>query len=188
LKNPGALAIAALAVSLAALPARPSLAQAGGFDLLSLPDALRENAFAVQVLATLPPATPGAEVWLERTVKYTVAGRPVALKFIGENVIIVVNVTAFDRDASKLFLVTQGQIWVRSSKGSLAYRSTFETAEIAFGEVLHFYPLGLGREGAAPLAIEIAVRRVADLSPEEAGGGPWEEAGGTASQTEKARR
>jgi hypothetical protein len=197
-----ALAFLALA-GLAALP-RAIAAQ-------GLPEALKDSALAVRVYAVVPtdqasgqpgpsPApssssSPGAAgqsasamkdkgiAWQVRSVKYTVPGAPVPFKFIGTNVVILVQVTPFNRqDAQGLVLVAQWQVWVQSPGGGLSYHTTINTLSVEYGETVLFFPLGVDSAGKAPIRLEIAILHAADLpSPPAEGaedkGGAGDKAG-----------
>jgi hypothetical protein len=175
----------------------------------SVPEALKESALAVRVFAIVPtsptvnmqapdaaspnsegqssqpaPATKdkGAD-WQVQSVKYTVPGSPVPFKFVGANLAVLVQVTPFiRRDAPGLVLVTQGQIWVKNKEGTISYRTAINTLSVNYGEKVYFFPLGLDASGKAPLRLEIAVYRAAELpeAPADATSAPDEKSGGPA--------
>jgi hypothetical protein len=104
-----------------------------------------------------------AVAWQNQSVKYTLPGRPVPFKFIGSNVVIVVQITPFAQEDDKgLTLVAHGQVWVQGSGGGLSYRTAIDTLSVDYGETVLFYPLGLDASGNAPLRLEITVLRAAD--------------------------
>jgi len=145
-----------------------------------MPEALKESALAVRVYAIVP-ASPGVSGsgqqgaglgsagdkgadWQASSVKYTVPGTPVPFKFIGENVVIRVQVTPFSAgEGRSLVLIAQGQVWVKPPEGGLSYHTTIESLAVEFGETVLFFPLGLDPAGNAPMRLEIAVLRAADL-------------------------
>jgi len=139
-----------------------------------LPEELREEALVVKVHAsvTAPGGAAGtAAAWQEENVKYTVSGVPVVVRLQGTNILVMTQVTPFVRGDSKLNLVAQGQVWVRSPAG-LSYRTTLDSVSVEYGESVFFYPLGVDAAGRAPLRIDISVsRRTAD-SPEQTPPGP----------------
>ena len=177
-----ALACLALA-GLAALP-RALVGQ-------EMPEALKDSALAVRVYAIVPGASASAgqspsqasspspplaagqsdsatgnsgAPWQAQSVKYAVPGTPVPFRFVGPNVVILVQVTPFSRkDADGLVLVAQGQVWVKSPEGGLSYHTTIETLSVEYGETVFFFPLGLDGSGHAPIRLEIAVLHAADL-------------------------
>ena len=126
-----------------------------------LPEGLKGEALEVRVHALVPAqdrAQNSKASWEEASVKYTVPGVPVGVKLLGTNLVIMTQVTPFDKGGGFLTLVAQGQIWVRSARG-LSYRTTLETVDVAYDETVFFYPLGIDTEGKAPLRIEITVSR-----------------------------
>ena len=185
-------------LALAGLAALPRVLSGQG-----MPEALRNSALAVRVYAIVPgaaatsarspsqassPSAPlaagqsdsatGGEgvAWQAQSVKYAVPGTPVPFRFVGTNVVILVQVTPFSRkDADGLVLVAQGQVWVKSPEGALSYYTTIETLSVEYGETVLFFPLGVDGSGHAPIRLEIAVLHAADLPapqgdrPEEKG-------------------
>jgi hypothetical protein len=129
--------------------------------------------------------------WQAERVKYTVPGTPVPFKFIGANVVILVQVTPFSRqDAKGVVLVAQGQVWVKSPEGGLSYHTTIDTLSVEYGETVFFFPLGLDSAGKAPIRLEISVLHAADLpSPQVDGaedkGGTTGDKGGTGDKAGK---
>jgi hypothetical protein len=156
-----------------------------------MPEALKNSALAVRVYAIIPnaqasggqapnpsstqvapdaagqPASAMGEkgvAWQAQSVKYTVPGTPVPFKFVGANVVILVQVTPFSRqDGNGVVLVAQGQVWVKSTEGGLSYHTTIDTLSIEYGETVFFFPLGLDGAGNAPIRLEIAVLHAVDL-------------------------
>jgi len=125
---------------------------------------LKEGSLAVKVHALVPGS--GAEglqgtgvAWQEESVKYTLPGIPVGVKLVGTNLVVMTQVTPFDRGDGKLSLVAQGQVWARNARGSITYRSTLETVTLSLGETVFFYPLGVDAGGKSPLRLEISVSR-----------------------------
>jgi len=161
-----------------------------------MPEALKNSALAVRVYAVVPTAPTGQPAsaagdkgvpapWQTESVKYTVPGTPVPFKFIGTNVVILVQVTPFSRqDDDGVVLVAQGQVWVKSPEGGLSYHTTIDTLSVQYGETVFFFPLGLDGSGHAPIRLEIAVLHAADLpSPQ---GDAADEKGGTGGTGDKA--
>jgi hypothetical protein len=175
-------------LALAGLAALPRALNSQG-----VPEALKGDALAVRVFAVVPtpPATtlqgitgpaPGNEApeaegqsasatkekgpgWQAERVKYTVPGSPVPFKFVGDNVVVLVQVTPFGRqDGQGLVLVTQGQVWIKSKEGGISYHTTINTLSVNYGEKVFFFPLGVDSEGKTPLRLEIAVLHAADLA------------------------
>jgi len=114
----------------------------------------------------------GEAIWREESFKYTLPGVPVGVKIVGSNLIVMTQVTPFDRGDGSLTLVAQGQIWLRNPLGGLSFRTTLETVTVEFGETLFFYPLGMDSEGRSPLRLEITVSRRAAASAATAPSAP----------------
>jgi hypothetical protein len=158
-----------------------------------VPEALKESALAVRVLAvvTAPPVAglqapdssapdgaPSAPAsastkdkspeWQVGGMKYTVPGTPVPFKFVGANITILVQVTPFSRrDSQGIVLVTQGQVWIKNKEGDISYRTAINTLSVNYGEKVFFFPLGVDSSGKAPLRLEIAVLRAADAKEQQ---------------------
>ena len=174
-------------LALAGLAALPRALNSQG-----VPEALKGDALAVRVFAVVPtpPAVtlqgipgpaPGNEApesdgqpasatrekspgWQAERIKYTVPGSPVPFKFVGDNVVVLVQVTPFGRqDGQGFVLVTQGQVWIKGKEGGISYRTTINTLSVNYGEKIFFFPLGLDSEGKTPLRLEITVFHAGDL-------------------------
>ncbi|HUX37585.1 MAG TPA: hypothetical protein VMV44_06735 [Rectinemataceae bacterium] len=97
--------------------------------------------------------------WSTKVQRYTVTGAPVAIRLSGEGIVIVVQVTPYDKGKQGLLVVAQGQVWLRGADGRIMYHSAFESLNVAFGEPLYFFPLGLNPDGSTSLKVEIAIDR-----------------------------
>lgn len=104
-------------------------------------------------------ATP---LWTTVARRYTVTGAPVAIRFSGENIVIVVQITPYDRGKQGLLVVAQGQVWSRGADGAISYHSAFESLEVGFGDPVYFFPLGLNPDGTTALKVEIAIDHFGD--------------------------
>jgi hypothetical protein len=156
-----------------------------------IPDALKEKALVVRIVAIVPAAAADAgtaaptalgggadkaQAWEAESVKYTVPGTPVPFKLVGTNVAVIVQITPFERDDGKgVTLIAQGQVWVKPPEGGLSYHTAIESLSVEFGETVLFFPLGLGPDGKAPLRLEISVLRAAGMNLD--GGGAGDKAG-----------
>ncbi|MDR3249254.1 MAG: hypothetical protein LBT39_10770, partial [Treponema sp.] len=81
-------------------------------------------------------------VWNSVTSKVTIPGRPVGIKMVGNNVVMVLQFTPFLRPEGSNILVAQGQIWVEAPEEGMRYQTTLQTIPIEFGEPIFFFPLG----------------------------------------------
>jgi hypothetical protein len=179
----------------------------------SVPEALKSDALAVRVFAVVPtpPAAtlqgsgqnPGDEAppaegqsasatkgkgsaWQAERVKYTVPGSPVPFKFVGDNVVVLVQVTPFGRqDGQGLVLVTQGQVWIKSKEGGISYHTTINTLSVDYGEKVFFFPLGVDNVGKTPLRLEITVLHAADLPNASDAASDTEDKSGTGDKASK---
>ncbi|MFZ2781557.1 MAG: hypothetical protein WAZ99_08320 [Rectinemataceae bacterium] len=102
-----------------------------------------------------------ALTWSPLLIKTAPPGAPVEVRLVGPNLIALVQVVPFERSDALLDLVVQGQVWLKMPDGSVAYQSTLKTLILEVGGTLFFYPLGVDARGAAPVAVEIVVIRVA---------------------------
>jgi hypothetical protein len=111
----------------------------------------------------IDPSTGKPVAWQNQTEKYTLPGRPVSVRFMGTNFVIVVQITPFAQDDGKsLTLVGHCQVWIQGSKGKLAYYSAIDSLAVAYGETVLFYPLGIDAASNTPLRLEISVARASD--------------------------
>lgn len=132
-----------------------------------VPKSLRDRALSIQIQAVvIPPsgdlrAAPSAEQssWHEEGTGLTVPGNPVGIKLVAKNVVIMVQVTPFDREEGHLTLVVQGQVWLRKQDGSLSFRTIVNKVEVVYGETVFFYPLGTAPKGKPTLRVAIAVTK-----------------------------
>lgn len=144
--GPGAGSSGSGAVGAASTPPSPTGPQPQGDTISTRP----------ATAPVLPPA------WTSSTRRYTVTGAPVAIRLSGDGIVVVVQITPYDRGKDGLLVVAQGQVWLRGDDGKISYHSAFESLNVAFGEPLYFFPLGFKPDGSAPLKVEIAIDRYGD--------------------------
>jgi hypothetical protein len=107
------------------------------------------------------------EVWNSNNAKVTIPGRPVGVKLVGENLIVLVQFTPyFRRDGEGLIIVAQGQIWVDIPNVGIHYQTTVQSIALEFGEPVYFFPLG-AVVSPAEASIEIKL----ELNPYTESGG-----------------
>jgi hypothetical protein len=82
-------------------------------------------------------------IWNESHKKSTIPGRPVGIKLVGTNIVVVAQFTPYlrHRGLQKL-LVAQGQIWMEIPGQGIRYQTSMQTIPLEFGEPIYFFPLG----------------------------------------------
>jgi hypothetical protein len=82
-------------------------------------------------------------IWNESHKKSTIPGRPVGIKLVGTNVVVVAQFTPYlrYRGLQKL-LVAQGQIWMEIPGQGIRYQTSVQTIPMEFNEPIYFFPLG----------------------------------------------
>ena len=81
-------------------------------------------------------------IWNESHQKTTLPGRPVGIKLVGSNLVVVAQFTPYVRRGVQKFLVAQGQIWMEVPEHGIRYHTTMQTIPLEFGEPIYFFPLG----------------------------------------------
>jgi len=129
--------------------------------------AFRERAVVLDIVARVVER--GAdEVWNSENSKVTIPGRPVSLKLVGQNVIVIVQFTPYKREDGKQVLVAQGQVWVNSKDEGMRYQTTMQTIPLDFGERVYFFPLGpQTADGNARIEIQLELRPYKGDAPPE---------------------
>ncbi|MDR1302031.1 MAG: hypothetical protein LBK43_06130 [Treponema sp.] len=102
---------------------------------------LKERAVVFDIIARIVEKNQ-QEVWNSSKSKVTIPGKPVSLKLVGTNILVVVQFTPYLRDNGNNFLVAQGQIWVDIPNQGIRYQTTIQTIPLEFGEQIYFFPLG----------------------------------------------
>ena len=93
--------------------------------------------------------------WNEAHQKITIPGRPVEIKLIGENLVIVARFTFIRHQGGRQkFLVAQGQVWTADPQQGIRYQTSVQTIPLEFDEKICYFPLGSFKQEAAP-SIEI---------------------------------
>lgn|GEM_PF-1920522 len=127
------------------------------------PSSIQDQALVVQIETTVDVG-PNASAWRSENLRYTVSGTPTSLKLASPTATILVQVTPFDNGKNGIVLVTQGQVWVKESSGSISYRSTLNTVSVHYGDKVYFFPFGRDSDGKAPVRLTIVVLRYRDIS------------------------
>lgn len=98
-----------------------------------------------------------ATIWEANAAKQTMAGRPVSIKMVGSNIVVVAQFTPYlQADGKGHVLVAQGEVWIAGQDGMVRYHSSIQTIAMVLGEPVLFYPLG--NEPGAPGNDRIEVR------------------------------
>ena len=85
--------------------------------------------------------------WNETHQKTTIPGRPVEIKLLGGNLVVVARFTYIrNRDSTQKFLVAQGQIWMGVPNQGIRYQTSVQTIPLEFGETIYYFPLGPFKE------------------------------------------
>jgi hypothetical protein len=134
------------------LAATAAAAQEATGEVIS---ALRDKAVVLDIVARVVEREEN-EVWNAASSKVTIPGRPVSIKLVGTNVIVLVQFTPYKRDDGRQVLVAQGQVWVNTKDAGMVYQTTMETIPIDFGEKIYYFPLG-SRKGNNDARIEIQI-------------------------------
>jgi hypothetical protein len=80
-------------------------------------------------------------IWNESHQKTTLPGRPVEIKLVGANLVVVAQFTPVRRGVQKI-LIAQGQIWMEIPGHGIRYYTSIQTIPLEFGEPIFFFPLG----------------------------------------------
>lgn len=151
----GLLLLATLAVS----------AQEQGLE--DLPPELKDQAVVLGMIARIVEQNQEV-VWDSSSSKATIPGRPVALKLVGTNIVVMAQFTLYIRNGGAKFLVAQGQVWIDNPGQGVGYHTTMQTIPMEYGEKIYFFPLGSANQENNHARIEIQL----ELRPyAETGGG-----------------
>ncbi len=116
---------------------------------------LQDKAVVIDIVARVVERNQ-QEVWNSENSKVTIPGRPVSLKLVGQNVVVLVQFTPYRRDDGRQVLVAQGQVWVNTGTEGIRYQTTMQTIPLDFGERIYFFPLGpQTKDGHAQIEIQV---------------------------------
>ncbi|MDR0785300.1 MAG: hypothetical protein LBE74_05375 [Treponema sp.] len=124
-------------------------------DIESLLPGLKDKAVVLDITARILE-NDSEEVWNSKSSKVTIPGKSVSIKFIGSNIVVVVQFTPYLRRDGRNILVAQGQIWVDIPYQGMRYQTIMQTIPITFGEEVYFLPLGSSNSDGS--VIEILLR------------------------------
>jgi hypothetical protein len=122
-----------------------------------VPLGLPEKAIVFQIDAKVFDEA-NMEVWASSGSKVTISGKPVSLRLVGNNVVVLVMFTPYLKQDGAGFLVAQGQIWVEVPGKGMSYRTTLQTIPVALGETIYFLPLGANELADNSIEIKVEIK------------------------------
>jgi hypothetical protein len=102
-------------------------------------------------------------IWDESLEKITIPGTPVGVRFVGSNIIVVMQFTPFIRRSGSV-LVTQGQIWITDPEKGVNYYTFIQPIPIEFDEPVYFFPLGTSSQLNSSLEIKLTVKPYKEIA------------------------
>jgi len=103
----------------------------------------------------------GEITWNETNKKITIPGRPVEIKLIGGNLVVVARFTFIrDHNGGQKLLVAQGQIWTADPVQGIRYQASVQTIPLEFDETIYYFPLGSVKpeEGGSSIEVMLTLR------------------------------
>lgn len=131
-------------------------------------DSVIDRSFKVDLFARVTDKDENV-LWSMESTTLTMAGRPVPVKLEISNVTIQGNLIPVIRKENNLFLMVQGEIWIRKQQDNVEYYNTLNTVPISSGEPVYFFPLGKSEnsdEWTYILEIEITITKYRELLQE----------------------
>jgi len=104
----------------------------------------------------------GEITWNETHQKTTIPGRPVEIKLVGENLVVVVRFTFIrNQSGGQKLLVAQGQIWVADPGQGIRYQASVQTIPLEFDETVCYFPLGplQPEEGESSIEVRLTLHQ-----------------------------
>jgi len=97
--------------------------------------------------------------WNETHQKVTIPGRPVEIKLIGENLVVVARFTFIQNGNRQKLLVAQGQVWTADPDQGIRYQASVQTIPLEYDETICYFPLGSFKpeEGASSIEVMVTV-------------------------------
>jgi len=122
-----------------------------------IPPGLRERAIIMEI-ATRIIEQNAEVVWDSENTQVTIPGRPVGMRLVGTNIVVVVQFTPYIRPRGENFLVAQGQIWIHVPNEGMSMHTSIQTIPMDFNELIYFFPLGSDdTENQAQIEIQIVL-------------------------------
>jgi hypothetical protein len=101
--------------------------------------------------------------WSGSYQKITISGRPVSVKLLGDNIVVIAQFTPYLRRGGSNFLVAQGQVWISIPGQGVRYQTSMQTISLEFDEQVFFFPLGqMASQGQAIIELSLAIRSLFD--------------------------
>jgi len=99
----------------------------------------------------------GVVTWSETNQKTTIPGRPVEIKLVGENLVVVVRfIYIRNNSGGQKLLVAQGQVFMADPAQGIRYQTSVQTIPLEFNETVYYFPLGSSKpEDGASASIEV---------------------------------
>jgi len=99
----------------------------------------------------------GEVTWNETHQKTTIPGRPVEIKLVGENLVVVARFTFIqNHSGGQKLLVAQGQVFMADPAQGIRYQTSVQTIPMEFNETVYYFPLGSSKpEDGASASIEV---------------------------------
>ena len=128
--------------------------QAGDSSMQNLLPRFRGRAVVMDIDARI--LEDGEITWNEIHQKTTIPGRPVEIKLIGGNLVVVVRFTFIrNNSGGQKLLVAQGQIWMADPSQGIRYQASVQTIPVEFDETICYFPLGSFKPEAGASSIEV---------------------------------
>jgi len=120
---------------------KPQVSLPPGGDMRNLLPRFKGRAVVMEINARI--LDNGEVIWNETNKKITIPGRPVEIKLIGENLVVVVRFTFIrSHNGGQKLLVAQGQVWTADSNQGIRYQASVQTIPLEFDETVYYFPLG----------------------------------------------
>jgi len=98
----------------------------------------------------------GEITWNETHKKTTIPGRPVEIKLIGDNLVVVARFTFIrNNSGGQKLLVAQGQVWMADPSQGIRYQASVQTIPLEFDETVCYFPLGPQKPEDSASSIEV---------------------------------
>jgi len=98
----------------------------------------------------------GEITWNETHKKTTIPGRPVEIKLIGDNLVVVARFTFIrNNSGGQKLLVAQGQVWMADPSQGIRYQASVQTIPLEFDETICYFPLGPQKPEDSASSIEV---------------------------------
>jgi len=81
-------------------------------------------------------------IWNESTKKITIPGRPVEVKLVGANIVVVAQFTPYIRRGAQKILVAHSQVWMEVPNQGIRFHTSMQAIPLKFDEPIYFFPLG----------------------------------------------